>query len=669
MIHETSVRLRTILLLYLHCHTIGIIIMTVIHCNPLRHISTAASSSSSSSSSSICNTMDVVDGASFTGTVRSKPWSYPSNHSPKRRPLPSHLPLRTTPRCATATTGPVVDVEPLPAPNQQSQPQQHLVLIGGGHAHIQVIKALHRAARPTDMTITLIDAVSSASYSGMVPGCISGFYSISDTQLQLPPLAAWSDIAFLHDTVIDIDFLQKRIYVQKNPTRPISFDVVSIDIGSTSRGYNDTICPGVTQYAIPTRPIDQLICRMETARQEQQHQQQQLMLLLPNKNNDDTTAVSLTQLPLRRLVVIGGGVAGIELSMSISSRWERDGVPFHECVILDANSMHGLLPNENDTTRDMVQSILQSKNIVIRNGCIVSKIDEHYIYVSSTTDGNSKIPYTHCIWSTGAGAHALSWHLHKVRGLQCDENGWICVLPTLQSRSYPYVFAAGDCATIQHPDHLYPSPPKAGVYAVRSGPILIENLTRYLESIHRSQKNRNDNNANNNNNNNIQDSERIAGNKQVPSDLTLRPYIPQNDFLKLLVCGDGTALGFRFGLVMRGKWVFQLKDSIDRKFMNLFDVSGVPKPKIAREDDEATVVPYDTRQYDSALNSSGVLELPNPVAAATLLQRTDDNVDFELARNILSKMGNDPSYRDAVVRYIQQPELLHAPLLPCEVQK
>jgi NADH dehydrogenase FAD-containing subunit len=664
MIHKTPVRLRTILLLYLHCHTIGIInIMTVIHFDPLCHISTAASSSSSSSSSSsICNTMDVVDGASFTGTVRSKPWSYPSNHSPKRRStLPSHFRLRTTPRCATATTGSVLD-ESLPAPNQQrqrqpqSQSRQHLVLIGGGHAHIQVIKALHRAARPTDMTVTLIDAVSSASYSGMVPGCISGFYSLADTQLQLPPLAVWSDIAFLHDTVIDIDFLQKRIYVLKNPTRPISFDVVSIDIGSTSRGYNDTICPGVTQYAIPTRPIDQLICRMEVARQEQQRQQQQL--ILKNKSNNDTSAVSL---PLRRLVVIGGGVAGIELSMSISSRWERDGVPFHECIILDANSMHGLLPNENDTTRAMVQSILQSKNIVIQNGCIVNKIDEQYIYVSSTTDGNSKIPYTHCIWSTGAGAHALSWHLHKVRGLQCDKNGWICVLPTLQSKSYPYVFAAGDCATIQHPDQLYPSPPKAGVYAVRSGPILIENLTRYLESIHRCQENSNDNNTNNNNN--IEGSERIAGNNQVPSDLTLRPYIPQNDFLKLLVCGDGTALGFRFGLVMRGKWVFQLKDSIDRNFMNLFDVSGVPKPKIARENDEATVVPYDTRQYDSTLNATGVLELPNPVAAAALLQRTDDNVDFELARIILSKMGDDPSYRDAVVRHIQQPELLHAPSL------
>lgn len=43
---------------------------------------------------------------------------------------------------------------------------KHLVLVGGGHAHAQVIKALNKASRPKDLKVTLIDSQKLASYSG-----------------------------------------------------------------------------------------------------------------------------------------------------------------------------------------------------------------------------------------------------------------------------------------------------------------------------------------------------------------------------------------------------------------------------------------------------------------------------------------------------------------------
>ena len=79
------------------------------------------------------------------------------------------------------------------------------------------------------------------------------------------------------------------------------------------------------------------------------------------------------------------------------------------------------------------------------------------------------------------------------------------------------MFAAGDCSEIVSQR----SPPKAGVYAVRAGPILIQNLMISLLSI-----------------------------DAADNTTELVEYIPQNDFLKLMMCGDGTALGFRFGLPM-----------------------------------------------------------------------------------------------------------------------
>jgi selenide,water dikinase len=96
------------------------------------------------------------------------------------------------------------------------------------------------------------------------------------------------------------------------------------------------------------------------------------------------------------------------------------------------------------------------------------------------------------------------------RGLDLSKHGWIPVHEHLQSLSHPHIFVAGDCCTIEGLTHG--SPPKAGVYAVQSGPILIKNLTRFLSD----------------------------KKPQQP----LQAFHPQDDFLKLIVCGDGIALSF-----------------------------------------------------------------------------------------------------------------------------
>ena len=552
-------------------------------------------------------------------------------------------------------------------PSHGPPPPQHLVLIGGGHAHVQVLKALHSGIRPKYLQITLIDQVPSASYSGMVPGCIAGHYTLHDTQLQLVPLTEYSDIHFIHGTVIDIDLQQKLIYLKENSINnnsPIAFDVISIDIGSTSKG--NATCPGAELYTIPTRPIDQLIYKLDLARQRELQLQQQLFESTKRFNgvNQQQQAQQLPQEQpqsrKRQLVVIGGGIAGIELAMTITSRWENDHIPFDTCTIIDTS--HTLLPYENEYTRNVVQTKLRSKRIHVQYQTKVIQIDEKYVYtksISSDADFEkdesnivTTIPYTLCIWSTGAGAHSLSQHLYHQQQLDCDpESHWIRVHPTLQSVSHPFVFAAGDCCTIVQTNAI-PSPPKAGVYAVRSGPILIENLTRYLESIRRTTVTI----SNDMDNINLEDPTPAS---ESDGTLTLLDYKPQNDFLKLLVCGDGTAIGFRFGLVFQGEWVFRLKDDIDQSFMKIFDVTGLVKPIYDTKKTipgQQVIGKYNTQQYDSNVTQKlKTAVVSDQYNAAALLRRTDNNVDIDTVRLILSQMGNDMTYRKAVVdSYYQQ---------------
>jgi len=78
-------------------------------------------------------------------------------------------------------------------------------------------------------------------------------------------------------------------------------------------------------------------------------------------------------------------------------------------------------------------------------------------------------------------------------------------------------------------------PTKAGVYAVRQGPILSQNIISYTKKE------------------------------------TLTKYVPQDGFLSLMITGDGSSIGQKFGISFVGKWVWKMKNAIDMSFMDLFN--------------------------------------------------------------------------------------------------
>ena len=119
--------------------------------------------------------------------------------------------------------------------------------------------------------------------------------------------------------------------------------------------------------------------------------------------------------------------------------------------------------------------------------------------------------------------------------------------------------------------------------------------------------------------------------KSLTSVLILFPL-----FSQLIGCGDGTALGIRWGLPFYGEWVWDLKNKIDVMFMDLFRPSLLPDPSLA---DEAPV------QYDSLV---ALPEAPENEGVAVERLLEEGKGDFALCWSILRRMMRDGEYKERV---------------------
>ena len=72
-----------------------------------------------------------------------------------------------------------------------------LVLVGGGHAHVYVVKMWGMRPLP-GVRLTLVSRDVETPYSGMLPGLVSGLYSHEQCHVDLARLCAWAHVRFLH---------------------------------------------------------------------------------------------------------------------------------------------------------------------------------------------------------------------------------------------------------------------------------------------------------------------------------------------------------------------------------------------------------------------------------------------------------------------------------------
>jgi selenide,water dikinase len=331
--------------------------------------------------------------------------------------------------------------DPLPREATAAPVLRDLVLVGGGHAHVEVLRRF--GLRPQAGTrLTLIAADPLATYSGMLPGLLAGHYRPEEAQIDLRRLAAFAGARFHRASATGLDLGRRLVLCDGRP--PVPFDLLSLDIGSIP---DTASLPGADRFALPARPAARLLEAWRGLR--------------------EAVAARGREGLQSDLVVVGGGAAGIELALALRHRLAA------ECAQPGALSLTvlvgtgELLPGHGAAARRRALAALDAAAIrLLRQRAV--RFSEGWVH----TEAGEALPALAAILAT----HAAAPPWLRETGLALDGNGFVRTDSTLRSVSHPEVFATGDVAAVA--DRALP---KSGVFAVRQGPVLARNLRRSLE--------------------------------------------------------------------------------------------------------------------------------------------------------------------------------------------
>lgn len=402
-----------------------------------------------------------------------------------------------------------------------------IVLVGGGHSHVGVLKRFAMNPVP-GVRLTLICRDTHTPYSGMLPGYVAGHYSYDDVHIDLSRLAEFAGARFYRTEVTGLDRSAKRVICKGRPNVP--YDLLSINIGSSPRV---TEVVGAAEHAVPVKPITGFNNRW-------------LALLSRIESHDGPLTIA----------IVGAGAGGVELTLAMQFRLRNEltrrgkdpeQIHFH---LFDAASE--ILPTHNAKVRAVFRDKLVKRGVKLHLGAAVSKVEQGML----TTETDQTLQTDEVLWVTRAGGPA--WLADT--GLALDDGLFIRARDTLQTDNDDNIFVAGDIANVvNHPRE------KAGVFAVRQGPPLADNLRR------------------------------MALGKPP------KPFHPQKNWLALISTGDQFAVASRGNHGFAGAWVWRWKDWIDRRFMKKFSELPAMEATGQLPDTSAAQNPEEASQAISAV--------------------------------------------------------------------
>jgi len=310
---------------------------------------------------------------------------------------------------------------------------RHLVLVGGGHAHLHAL-AQARGIQRRGHRITLVNPKPWHDYSGMASGFLGGHYTLEQIRFPLDAIAHRSEVETVWERVVKIHPEDRRLELASGAS--LAYDVASFNVGSD---VPVEVPAGLHRKVYTVKPVDQLVELRDR----------------------------LVKWPAGtpcRLAVVGGGPSGVEMAGNV--RRLMDAVGLDGRVLLLAGD--GLLPSWPARMVGKIREYLRLHAIQLMEGARVSRFGAEELELGES----GGLRYDLALVAVGTRPSSL----FSSSGLAVGPDGGMSVNPFLQAVETPELFGGGDCI------HFSTSPlAKAGVYAVRQAPVLMHNLVAALE--------------------------------------------------------------------------------------------------------------------------------------------------------------------------------------------
>lgn len=341
-----------------------------------------------------------------------------------------------------------------------------------------------------DVRLTCVSDYTIATYSGMLAGTLAGDYRMDEMEIDLVRLCASAGVRFVHARATGMDVERKRLHLEDRPSIP--FDVLSVGVGSRPK------IPLGCEGGLSIKPMQTFHARLRERLQETQR---------------------LRKSECIRIAIVGGGAAGVEIATCLDQHLRSGSAYDGQYRISLLESGKKLLAEMPSSTQQLAAAALQRREIELLLDARVASVENEREVVF---ESGERKDFDLVIWATSAVPSPLLGKL----GLPLDERGFVRTRRSLQSIGSDDVFAVGDAGSVDGEEYS-----KAGVFAVRQGPVLWENLQRRLR-------------------------------EDSP-----REWHPQSTFLSLLNTGDRQAILTYRSLSLHNHTSWRLKDWIDTRFM------------------------------------------------------------------------------------------------------
>ena len=302
---------------------------------------------------------------------------------------------------------------------------KRIILAGGGHGHINILKNLIKNPI-SDFEVILITDYPRQYYSGMLAGFIEGIYTEDDISFDVARLCKDAGVKYIEDKILSIEKQSHQIITQNSC---YSYDFLSINLGSLSKvnfptDYKDVTC---------VKPI----------------------LNVVSAKNEIENLCKFIGRP--KIFFLGAGASGVELALAFKTAF-----PQAEISLITAGD---ILNNFNKGAKNKLEKLLIKKSIHIFKNERVVEVSDNIIKTS-----RNSYPFDHVFITAGFCGSDVEFD-----GFLTFNNNYIAAEDTLFVDDN--ALAMGDVASIRK----YPHIPKAGVFAIRQAPILYDNLLKIIK--------------------------------------------------------------------------------------------------------------------------------------------------------------------------------------------